>query len=96
MSGNNDIRVGGLNPAQEEEWDSVATFIVEYQSRTQADGEQQFKTLITQMDADDEKGVSEEVWPGLQEDAPCSWIGGRLEGILMAIGLISRVNNDGD
>lgn len=74
----------------DEEWDSVATFIVEYQSRTQADGAQQFKTLVTQMDADEDSSVSEEVWPGLQEDAPCSWMGGRLDGILMALGLLSR------
>lgn len=91
MSANDNIN---LNPAGDEEWDSVATFIVEYQSRTQADGVQQFKTLVTQMDVDEADSVSEEAWSGLQENAPCSWMGGRLEGILMALGLLSRHDDE--
>jgi hypothetical protein len=74
----------------DEEWESVATFIVEYQSRSGDEGDKEFKTLITQMDTDDEKGVSEEAWSGVQEEAPCEWMGGRLSGILMALGLISK------
>ncbi|OQX15031.1 MAG: hypothetical protein BWK73_08065 [Thiothrix lacustris] len=77
-------------PDHNTDWDSVATFIVEYQARTQADGEQQFKTLVTQMDTDAEDSMSEETWAGLQEDAPCAWMGGRLEGILMALRLLNQ------
>lgn len=83
------------NDSSVDEWESVATFIVEYQSRRGEEGEKQFKTLITQMDADDESGVSEEAWIGLQEKAPCSWMGGRLAGILMALGLLGRQEDDG-
>lgn len=77
----------------DEEWDSVATFIVEYQSRTPAEGEKQFKTLVTQMDVGAEEEISEEVWSGVQEEAPCEWMGGRLAGILMALGMISKDDN---
>lgn len=90
MNGNDKDFSGGISRNEEEEWESVATFIVEYQSRGGDENSKQFKTLVTQMDAEDEKGVSEEIWPGLQEDAPCEWMGGRLTGILMALGLISK------
>lgn len=79
--------------ANDEEWDSVATFIVEYQSRTPAEGEKQFKTLVTQMEVGAEEEISEKVWSGVQEEAPCEWMGERLTGILMAFGLINKTDD---
>lgn len=93
MNGNDKDIPGGISLSEEAEWESVATFIVEYQTRGGDEGGKEFKTLVTQMDVDDEKGVSEGAWSGLQEEAPCSWMGGRLAGILMALGLISKVDD---
>ncbi|EIJ34537.1 hypothetical protein [Thiothrix nivea] len=95
MNGNDQANPSGDMLTGNDEWESVATFIVEYQSRCGDEGGKEYQTLITQMDADDEKGISEEAWSGLQEDAPCSWMGGRLSGILRALGLLSREDEHG-
>lgn len=67
-----------------EEWESIATFIVEYQTRAgQTDDAEPFKTLVTQVDAEDSaSGEESEEWEGLQAEAPCSWMGSRLLGML--------------
>jgi hypothetical protein len=67
-------------------WESLGTFIVEYQARTEAeDEEQQFRTLVTQMDVEKDGEADAKEWSGLQAEAPCGWIGGRLLGMLTSL-----------
>ncbi len=86
MNGSDNHVPEGTHLADENGWDSVATFIVEYQTRTQDQGEHEFKTLVTQMEVEQEASISEQEWSGLQEQAPSEWMGGRLAGILAALG----------
>lgn len=72
-----------MSSHEKDDWESVATFIVEYQTRANpTDDDEPFKTLITQVDAEEDNSAEGEEWEGLQAEAPCSWMGNRLLGML--------------
>ncbi|UOG92988.1 MAG: hypothetical protein L3K52_04460 [Candidatus Thiothrix sulfatifontis] len=67
-------------------WESLGTFIVEYQAQTETKNEQQqFRTLVTQMDVEKDDEADSNEWSGLEVEAPCGWIGMRLLGKLTSL-----------
>ncbi|OQX01264.1 MAG: hypothetical protein BWK73_46680 [Thiothrix lacustris] len=65
---------------------SLATFIVDYQTHTDASGQPQFKTLVTQMDVETDAAASQE-WGSIERHKPCEWIQQRLQEILADQGI---------
>jgi len=65
---------------------SLATFIVDYQTHTDAAGQPQFKTLVTQMDVETDTAVTQE-WASIERYKPCEWMRQRLQEILANQGI---------
>ena len=64
-----------------DEWQPIATFIVEIQAREDAEGGRRFRTYAYQMDVEAEDTVAEGYWEGIEPEQHCRWMYERMAGL---------------